>query len=156
VPQRARTRNRLTPIAGFTLLELLVVVSVLALLVMVVPPFLLGATDRAEQKGAARELAAALRYARSQAIARNRPIALQLNVDAKHYRITDQKREFTLPPELEFKVYGAASEFPNETTGGIRFFPDGSSTGGQISVTLDDTAFAVDVDWLLGRVTILD
>jgi len=44
----------------------------------------------------------------------------------------------------------------NEKTGSIRFFPDGGSNGGRITVASGDRKFEVDVDWLTGRVAILD
>jgi len=45
-------------------------------------------------------------------------------------------------------------ESPNDDTGGIRFFPDGSSTGGRISVARGQRTLVVEVDWLLGRVSV--
>ncbi len=38
--------------------------------------------------------------------------------------------------------------------GAIRFYPDGSSTGGRITVASGERKFLVDVDWLTGRVSI--
>ncbi len=141
---------------GFTLLELLVVISLLAMALAVVPPILTSATATAELKGAARELASALRHARSRAIARSQDTALTLNVRTRRYRVTGTQRQHTLPADVEFKVYGAASESPDEDTGGIRFFADGSSTGGRISLARGARTLAVEVDWLLGRVSIDD
>ena len=139
---------------GFTLLELLVVISVLALALAIVPPMLTTVTATAELKSAARELASALRHARSRSIARSRDMALTLNVRSRRYQISGTGRDHSLPTDLDFKVYGAASESPNDDTGGIRFFPDGSSTGGRISVTRGRRTLVVEVDWLLGRVSI--
>ena len=36
----------------------------------------------------------------------------------------------------------------------IRFYPDGSSSGGTITVARDNTAYDVSVDWLLGGVRV--
>lgn len=141
---------------GFTLLELLVVVAILALLVAVVPPLVSGAIPGAELKSATRELAAALRYARSQAITYGRDVTLQLDVKSRRYAITGVNRDFALPADLDISVYGAASESPDKLTGGIRFFADGSSTGGRITVASAGRAYQVDVDWLLGRVKVGD
>jgi general secretion pathway protein H len=44
----------------------------------------------------------------------------------------------------------------SERRGAIRFYPDGSSTGGRITVTFGRTQYLVDVDWLTGRVSITD
>ena len=42
------------------------------------------------------------------------------------------------------------------TQGDIRFNPDGSSTGGRISVADGARSIAVGVDWLSGRVSVAD
>lgn len=139
---------------GFTLLELLVVISVLAMALAIVPPMLTTATTSAEVKSAARELASALRHARSRAIARGQELAVTVNVRSRRYQITGMPGEHALPARLDLKVYGDASESPDDDTGGIRFFPDGSSTGGRISVAGGQRSMLVEVDWLLGRVSI--
>ena len=77
-------------IRGFTLLELMVVLAIMALLVALVPPLVSGASDRVALKGAARQLAAGLRFARSQAIARNRPAVLQLDLKARRYTLRNE------------------------------------------------------------------
>ena len=38
--------------------------------------------------------------------------------------------------------------------GGIRFFPDGTSTGGGIEIVRKNRRFLITVDWLTGRVAI--
>ncbi|HAQ35283.1 MAG TPA: type II secretion system protein GspH, partial [Alphaproteobacteria bacterium] len=35
---------------------------------------------------------------------------------------------------------------------GIRFFPDGSSTGGDVGVALGDAERALTIEWITGRV----
>jgi general secretion pathway protein H len=42
------------------------------------------------------------------------------------------------------------------TQGDIRFNPDGSSTGGRISVADGARSIAVGVDWLSGRVSVAE
>ncbi|MCK7491838.1 MAG: hypothetical protein MZW92_09370 [Comamonadaceae bacterium] len=41
-------------------------------------------------------------------------------------------------------------------TGNIRFFPDGSSTGGAITVSGPKLAYRVNVDWLTGAIAIVE
>ena len=43
-----------------------------------------------------------------------------------------------------------------QDTGAIRFFPDGSSTGGRVTLMVGERSYAVDVDWLTGRVRVLE
>jgi general secretion pathway protein H len=43
----------------------------------------------------------------------------------------------------------------DEAAGSIRFFPDGSSTGGRVMIAAGNEKLSVDVNWLTGRVSIL-
>jgi len=45
----------------------------------------------------------------------------------------------------------ARSELTSETVAGIRFFPDGGSTGGHIELTVNDREYRVNVAWLTGE-----
>jgi general secretion pathway protein H len=54
------------------------------------------------------------------------------------------------------KLFTAQKDLVDEKVGSIRFFPDGGSNGGRITVASGERKFEVDVDWLTGRVAILD
>lgn len=141
---------------GFTLLELLVVVAILAMLVAVVPPLVSAAVPGAKLKSATREVAAALRYARSQAITHGQDVTVHLSIKSRRYRITGISRDFVLPAELDISVNGSGLATPDSETVGIRFFSDGSSTGGRVTLAIAGRTNQVDVDWLLGRVKVRD
>jgi general secretion pathway protein H len=141
---------------GFTLLELLVVMVVMLMILTLVPPMVAGSLPGTKLKAAARGLAAGLSQARSQAITSQRPVMLVLDVEGRRYRVAGQPREHQLPKDLELKLYTAQSELAGEGQGAIRFFPDGSSTGGRITVSYGARDYIVDVDWLTGRVRIFD
>jgi general secretion pathway protein H len=143
-----------TRVAGFNLLELLVVVVILVLAAAAVPPLISGAVPRAELQSAAREVAAALRYARSYAVSHRQQTTLHVDVERRRYRISGHQRDYALPQDINISVYGAASASPGRVVGGIRFFPDGSATGGRITLARDGRSYRVDVDWLLGRVKV--
>ena len=51
-------------------------------------------------------------------------------------------------------LYTAEGTVINRTTGTIRFYPDGGSTGGGITVGRGPDAFVVAVDWLGGSVSV--
>ena len=61
-----------------------------------------------------------------------------------------------LPAALEVELFTAHTEQISDDAGNIRFFPDGSSTGGEIVLGDGRSKFHVQVDWLTGRVSILD
>lgn len=151
-----RDMRRVMRDRGFTLLELLVVMAVLALVLLVVPPMFSGSLSRAELGSAAREVAAGLREARSRAIARNREVAFTLDVDSRRYRIDDEAAARRLPAGPRLSLFTARSEQLDEVSGNIRFFPDGSSTGGRVTLGGDARRYHVVVDWLTGQVSITD
>lgn len=141
---------------GFTLLEILVVLVIGVLLVALVPPLLSGMSGATELRGAARQLAAGLRNARNEAVTRQREAILTLDLAQRRFAVSGDPREITLPDGLALKLYTARSELLDAATGNIRFFPDGSSTGGAITVSGPKLAYRVNVDWLTGAIAIVE
>lgn len=141
---------------GFTLLEILIVLVIGVLLVALVPPLLSGMSGATELRGAARQLAAGLRNARNEAVTRQQEAVLTLDLERRRFGVTGDPREIALPESVALKLYTAQSELLDSATGGIRFFPDGSSTGGSITVSGPKLAYRVNVDWLTGAVAIVE
>ncbi len=139
---------------GFTLIELLVVMAIIALLLTIAPIGLHRMMPGLEVQTAARELGASLRNARSIAIRDNQEATLTLDLEQRHYSLTGERREFEIDEDIEIKLLTAASEQVSEQVGSIRFFPDGTSTGGTVTLTGGGVAYDVLVDWLTGRVEI--
>lgn len=129
---------------------------VMGLTYALVPPLLGAGATGTELKAAARQLAAGLRKARSEAIARKHEATLLMDIENRRFQVTGDPRVYHLPSKLGIEVYAAQSESATETMGAIRFYPDGSSTGGRITVSANDRKYAVNVNWLTGQVTILE
>jgi len=142
--------------AGFTLLELLAVLLIFALLAVVVVPSLGGRGAAVEIKTAAQSLAAALRQTRNRALNDNRSAILALDVVKREFRLPGEERAHRLPERVHIVLFTARSERLSEQGGAIRFFPDGSSTGGRITLSIDSLRFLVNVDWLTGRVKVME
>ena len=64
--------------------------------------------------------------------------------------------ERRLPANLSIELLTIAGESRGAGVGDIRFNPDGSSTGGRISLADGQQRIAVGVDWLTGRVSVAD
>ena len=141
---------------GFTLLELMVVLVIITLMIALVPPLISGLGGFTELKGASRRLAAGLRSARNQAVLKQHEAVLSLDLEQRHFNVTGNTREFSLPRDVDIKLYTARSELLDESRGSIRFFPDGSSTGGHITLSNGRVEYTVNVDWLTGQVSIVD
>ena len=154
-PQPCRTKPSVDRGGGFTLIELLVTLAVLGLALVLIagykPPWSRGLGLRAT----AAELAAGLRLARSEAIVNNRPVAFDLDLVGHRYRVGTRTPRH-LPADLSLELLTISGEALNGREGDIRFNPDGSSTGGRISLADGRRRIGVGVDWLTGRVSIAD
>jgi general secretion pathway protein H len=151
LPRRVPVASR-----GVTLLELLIVLSIMAIVAAMVVPMFGGGVSTGELKGAARQVAAGLRLARSEALATRRETRVVLDLEHRTFRLERDPREHVLPRQIELKLFTAQSDLVNDTVGAIRFFPDGGSNGGRLTLAAGQRKYDVDVDWLTGRVSILD
>lgn len=146
----------MSKVSGFTLFELLVVLAIVALMMALVPPLLSGLGPGTELRGAARQLAAGLRAARNMAIVHQQQARLLVDLDQRHFQVTGNRRKVSLPTGVAIKLYTAQSELVDATTANIRFFPDGSATGGHITLSDGRIHYTVSVDWLTGRITVAE
>ena len=139
--------------AGFTLIEVIVTLAILGLALVIVAGYKPPWSSGLGLKGTASELASGLRLARSEAIASNRPVLFDLDVTGHVYRVGAgaQRR---LPANLSIELLTISGEARNVGEGDIRFHPDGSSTGGRISLIDGQRRIGVGVDWLTGRISI--
>lgn len=129
--------------------------ALLALMYTLVPP-LFSSSGGTELRAAARQLAAGLRKTRVHAIATRKEALLDIDLETKRFQAGGDVRSIALPKSAEVSVYTAKSEVVEEKRASIRFFPDGSSTGGAVTVSSGGNKYRVDVDWLTGNVVILE
>jgi|SRR5260221_5747104 len=139
---------------GFTLLEVMIVLTLAAVIYAVVLGVPFGKASAADLKAAARSLAAGLRTAQSTAMATRHDALLTIDMEAREYIATGEQQVHSIPKTIELKLYTAQTEVTSAQRGSIRFYPDGSSTGGRITVATGERKYLVDVDWLTGRVAI--
>jgi general secretion pathway protein H len=136
---------------GFTLIEVIVVLVMLAVLAGTLAFNMSGALKASQIRGASKDLVAALRYTRSQAVIKHQEQRLMLNVTDKSYQAPGRDK-VVLPEGMELKVFAAESEVPSEDQAGFRFFSDGSSTGGRITLIYEDRFWRINVAWLTGEI----
>ena len=142
--------------AGFTLIELLVVLVIMAMAYTLASPMISSGVSGTELKASARQLAAGLRKARSEAVARGHETALTVDVEGRNFQISGDQRVYRLPKSIAVQLFTAQSELISDNSGAIRFFPDGGSTGGRITVRSTQRKYDVDINWLTGQVAIID
>ncbi len=150
----SRAGNR-ADAGGFTLLELLVVLVILGLTVALAVPMFARAMPGVEAKAAARDVAAMLRTAHSLAIAGNREVTVAVDLDRRTVDLAGT-RSRTIAAGIGIGLYTAAEELIDRGAGRIRFYPDGTSTGGRVRLSAGERNYDVLVDWISGNVKIDD
>jgi general secretion pathway protein H len=138
---------------GFTLIEVMVVLTILALITALALPMLSGAEAAADTRAAAHEIAAGLRMTRNLAMMRGRDEAFSIDTESGAFRVGPGAPQ-RVPRGVHLVLITATEEQIDANSGGIRFFPDGSSTGGGVGLSKGDIRGAVLVDWLTGRISI--
>ncbi len=139
---------------GFTLLELLAVLAILALSAALILPRFSGVVQTGELKAAVRHLAATLRAARGLAVGEQRTVSVWLDVVQRQYQVEGLPTQYALPDRMAVEFTAAHTEVLGQQLAGIRFFPDGTATGGQIVLDGGLRRFHIDVQWLTGRVVV--
>ncbi|GGM20915.1 type II secretion system protein H [Pseudomonas asuensis] len=135
---------------GFTLLELIVVVILIAIGLTLVSFGVTRGLDSARAREAGRDLTLALRAVRTQAITTGQTATLNFDLANQRYQRPGQNPQ-TLPKGMRMRVTTAADLSTGRKTA-IAFFPDGSSTGGNVRLEKDGRAWRVDIAWLTGTV----
>ncbi|MEO7323477.1 MAG: GspH/FimT family pseudopilin [Dokdonella sp.] len=159
VPQAPLYPNPQSPIpnpahsSGFTLIELMAVIVLLAIAMTAVTFSFSKSLQSARVRGASRDLVAALRYTRGQAIVKGKQEVLTLDLENNTYTAPG-KRAAKLPKDMTLGLTTAETEQTGANSGGIRFFADGSSTGGHISVFQGQREWRVNVAWLTGDIAL--
>ena len=104
-------------------------------------------------RGAARQLAAQLRYTRAQAIVSGQPQLFTLDARTREWQAPN-RRHGLLPKQIQMVATGARIEQTRPEVAAIRFFPEGAATGGRIVLWRERAAWQIDVEWLTGEVTV--
>ena len=137
---------------GFTLLEMLVVITIIALMTTIAGVNL-RAKERTNLESVARILMADLRYVRSRALVGNADTAIIVDVAGENYFSRDRTIDRNFPQGVavaltvdEKLVAGSSAK--------IIFYPDGSSSGGKIKLSKGGREVEVVTAWLNGYVKI--
>jgi general secretion pathway protein H len=134
---------------GFTLLELLVVLAIMAIVAFSVPFIGHGGT---ELRGLGHELAAELRQLRQTAVRGHAVTEFILEPQRGGYRIGEES--LALPPGVSLTYTVSEPPLIGEALDHLAFYPDGSSTGGTLTVSRGDVLVTVRIGWMDGRIVI--
>ncbi len=132
------------------------VLVIAGFILAVTPPLVSRAMPGTQLKGTARQITAALKYARSHAVLNQQESRFLMNVDERWFEVSGRNKPTSLPEDLEYRLFTARAEQINSSLGAVRFYPDGGSTGGRVTLAYGDREYHVDIDWLTGHVRILE
>ncbi|MCQ8180001.1 GspH/FimT family pseudopilin [Methylomonas sp. SURF-1] len=142
--------------AGFTLIELVVVLLVAVLGFAALGGSIGSGNKTTQLQALARDLASALRYAHGQALATQQQTSVAIDLRNNSYQISNRDKVYTFAEEVDVSLVIAEEEFGADQIGSIRFFGDGSSTGGRITLEWGNQLRRIDVNWITGEVRISD
>ena len=141
--------------SGFSLIEIMAVMILMAVVLTMVGVSFSRGISAAEVRSAGRNLMAAVRVTRGEAIISREEQRLVFNLDENYYLIPARgNKRIDLPDGMDMGLLTARSEMQSETEGAIRFFPDGSSTGGRVTLAAGDRRWVVEVAWLTGEASL--
>ncbi|MCW2318877.1 GspH/FimT family pseudopilin [Rhodoblastus acidophilus] len=134
--------------AGFTLLEMLAALALVALVGSIAAQLLQPKSPRLRLEVAVRGLCGTLRAAQARAAANHEPTLVVIDVGAKTY-FSSVNGQGRLPSDATITLTLARNETASGQ-GGIRFFPDGGASGGDIVLGLEGRSARISVNWLTG------
>ena len=137
--------------AGFTLLEMIVAITIVGLILAASIPSSVRFYESMQYRKAIRDVTTALASARFNAVNTGRAQDVVINPETRVLRMN--RETWQLPAKLNIVVH-TAREVNRDSEGVIRFYPDGGSSGGDIDIAQPNRSGAkISVDWLVGRVT---
>jgi general secretion pathway protein H len=148
----SRVSARARSAAGFTLIEMIVVLAIIGLATALIGFGRTPLSPSTEARAAAQAISGALRSARSEAVMTDRTVWFVLDTAALTYRWGERPAE-QLPRDLRLGMMTSRDQQITESVGRIRFDPDGGSSGGRVSIVGGNLIWQVGVDWISGRVS---
>ncbi|MEJ2453197.1 MAG: prepilin-type N-terminal cleavage/methylation domain-containing protein [Candidatus Thiodiazotropha sp.] len=141
--------------SAFTLIELLLVLSIVALLLALSPALMQKAFPILKLKAAARDMVQEIRYVQNAAIINGQVAEIRFDLKNGEYRsdLVNGGEVRALPSGLSFSNSPQFPEFgASEEMTRFVFYPDGSANGGVLFVGNDRKRMAIRVDWLTSKI----
>lgn len=145
--------------SGFTFLEILLVVGIIAVAATLVAPAIDSGMRAREVRSAVRGVAATLKTMQSDAVISGRIQHLVIDPQENQLRVEDRDASYTLAPSTQMTRIRGGEIGPAGVVR-VNFYPNGSTSG--VDVVIDDRdtpadmGFLISLDPLIGVVTIQD
>jgi len=139
---------------GFTLIEIVCVVAILAILAAMIMPQLPRGTSRARLESYAIATAALLKADRNAAIRTGTSVATEIDAAARLVRSGASERFVRVPDDVDLDALLSARCSERRAGRTIRFFSSGMSCGGVIALSRQNVSYEVRVNWMTGGVEV--
>ncbi|HEX4553697.1 MAG TPA: prepilin-type N-terminal cleavage/methylation domain-containing protein [Xanthobacteraceae bacterium] len=141
--------------AGFTLLEMVCVIAIVAMLSAVLLPNFSGATSRPRLEAYAVQTASLLKADRTAAMRRRVAVATQVEASERWLRSGATGRVLRVPDDVSFSAILPVRCNDRPALSTISFFATGMSCGGTIVLSRLGAGYEIRVNWLTGGIEIV-
>jgi len=141
--------------AGFTLIEVVCVLAIVALLAAVLLPAVPRQTTRTRLEAFAIEAAALLKADRNAAISRGLEVMTRIDTQARAIRSGTNGQAIRFPDDVRLETVLPHNCDNRPALQTISFFGSGMSCGGVITLTHLDAGYQIRVNWLTGRIEVV-
>jgi general secretion pathway protein H len=138
---------------GFTLLEIIVVITLVTLVLGLTTLFFGNALPGARLNAAARELSATMRYARMSARSNGEMRTVNIDLDARTYNI-DQSASKALPEDVRIRVNDSVAGDISSGNYPVLFHESGTVEGGTITLWNAKKTINIELDPLIGSIIV--
>jgi general secretion pathway protein H len=139
---------------GFTLLEMVCVLALIAMMAAVLLPLFPRHTSRSRLQAYVLQTAALLKEDRNATIRRGTGVATLVDAGGRLIRSGSSADIVRIPDDVQFEAVLPRTCNQREALSTIRFFPNGMSCGGAVTLARADIGYEVRINWLTGRVEI--
>nr|WP_287152197.1 GspH/FimT family pseudopilin [Mesorhizobium sp.] len=147
-----RASRRADAAAGFTLVEMLVVLAIMAVIAAIAAPGIAKQYRTKNLGTLTSEITTRLRLSRTLAIATAKPKQIVLDPRAGAIRF-DERDTLVLPEDVEMTVTTGQETIAADRQPTLTFLPDGSASGMDIDLQRKGQTARIEVNWLTGLST---
>jgi len=139
---------------GFTLVELLVTMVIMAAVFSVAIPQYARSMSSLQLRKSTQEIAAYLRHARNQSITESRTVVLVVDADERAIRQGETDSVYEWSADIEVGFVARQYAFPDNDNS-IQFRPDGTASDRALHISTEQRQYTIAIDWLTGHVKVL-
>ena len=137
---------------GFSLLEMVCVLAIVAMLASVALPYLPRQTSRPRLQAYALQAVTLLQSDRASSLRNGMRVDTAIDTGRRMIRSGSGAAALRLPDDVGFQAVLPRSCQHRPVMATISFFPDGLSCGGAITMSRGDVSLEIRVNWLTGRI----